>query len=61
MTTTQELFSTEQINELFNDELYEKLKFVKNLKPEEHGLAVERLKDVLQSQLMCTIVLRLVH
>jgi len=50
MTTTQELFSTEQINELFNDELYEKLKFVKNLKPEEHGLAVERLKDVLQSQ-----------
>jgi len=50
MTTTQELFSTEQINELFNDELYEKLKFIKNLKPEEHGLAVERLKDVLQSQ-----------
>jgi len=50
MTTTQELFSTEQINELFNDELYEKLKFVKNSKPEEHGLAVERLKDVLQSQ-----------
>ena len=50
MTTTQELFSTETLNRLYNDELYEKLKFVKNLKPEEHGLAVERLKDALQSQ-----------
>jgi hypothetical protein len=50
MATTQELFSTETLNRLYNDELYEKLKFVKNLKPEEHGLAVERLKDVLQSQ-----------
>ena len=48
MATTQELFSTETLNRLYNDELYEKLKFVKNLKPEEHGLAVERLKDVLQ-------------
>ena len=50
MSTTQELFSTEQMNRLFNDKLYGKLKLVKNLDPEEHKLAVARLKNTLQSQ-----------
>lgn len=50
VSTSNKLLSKETMDVLFDNDVFDKLNIVKKLDPEGHSLAVNQLKDALQSQ-----------